>query len=72
MEERRKSDRRDPAARDALSPEVLQLLRVCGASVRAADEPEELRSGAPTDRRRESSPERAPREVERVPRPGTR
>ena len=58
MEERRKGDRRDPDARDALSPDVLRLLRVCGASVRSADEPEELRTGAPTDRRRGAVPRR--------------
>jgi hypothetical protein len=68
MEERRKSDRRDPAARDALSTEVLRLLRVCGANVRSADDPEQVLSGAPTDRRREST---GP-EDERVPGPAPR
>ena len=52
MEDRRKTDRRDPAARDALSPETLALLRLCGASVRSADDPEAVRTGASTDRRR--------------------
>jgi hypothetical protein len=51
MEERRKSDRRNLVAGEALSPETLALLRLCGASVRAADDPDAVRAGAPVDRR---------------------
>jgi len=69
MEERRKAARRDPAARDALSPETLALLRLCGADVRSADDPEAVRSGAPTDRRRRAASGTA---SDRAPEPASR
>jgi hypothetical protein len=52
MEERRKADRRDPGRRYEMSPETLQLLRFCGASVRVADDPARLAAGVSADRRR--------------------
>ena len=55
MEERRKGDRRDPTGRYELSPETLQLLRLCGASVRSGDDPESPQGAVPADRRRRDS-----------------
>ena len=64
MEERRKRERRDPASRQAMSPETLQLLRLCGADMRSADDPEQGEGAEAVDRRRNaaagSAPARAP------------